>query len=310
VSNSYPIILHHFEKSPFSEKVRLVFGRKKISWASVLVSRTMPRPDLMPITGGYRRTPILQIGADVYCDTQCIIRELERRYPQPTLFPGGNAGLPWGTAMWSDRSFFQNTVSLIFGSLADTVPQDFIKDREQLRGQKFDVQAMKEAIPQMHDQFRAHVGWVESQLGDGRTWLLGESQSLVDINAYMNIWYARAHLPDMTAMLSEFPQTRDWEQRVQSIGHGTRNELTSKDALEIAIRATPQSPVIEDPHDPNGRKPGDRVRVIPDDYGKVPVTGEIVSLSAQHIAIRRVDKIAGEVVVHFPRAGFLVIPAA
>ena len=63
--NSYPIILHHFEKSPFSEKVRVVFGLKQISWTSVIVSRTMPRPDLMPITGGYRRTPTLQIGADV-----------------------------------------------------------------------------------------------------------------------------------------------------------------------------------------------------------------------------------------------------
>ena len=30
----------------------------------------MPRPDLMPMTGGYRRTPVMQIGADIYCDTQ------------------------------------------------------------------------------------------------------------------------------------------------------------------------------------------------------------------------------------------------
>ena len=47
---------------------------------------------------------------------------------------------------------------------------------------------------------------------------------------------------------------------------------------------------------------------MPDDYGKVPVRGEIVSLSAQHIAIRRSDERAGAVVVHFPRAGFLVVP--
>jgi hypothetical protein len=46
--------------------------------------------------------------------------------------------------------------------------------------------------------------------------------------------------------------------------------------------------------------------VVPDDYGKVEVRGEIVSLSAQHIAIRRHDEQAGEVVVHFPRAGFSV----
>src|SRR5476649_1349392 len=112
---AFPIILHHFEQSPFSEKVRIVFGLKNIAWTSVRISRIMPRPDLMPLTGGYRRTPVMQIGADIYCDTQCIIRELERRFPEPTLFPKGyegstNEGLAWATAMWTDRSFFQNTV--------------------------------------------------------------------------------------------------------------------------------------------------------------------------------------------------------
>lgn len=74
-------ILHHFDQSPFSEKIRIIFGFKKLAWHSVRISRIMPRPDLMPMTGGYRRTPTMQIGADVYCDTQIIIRELERRYP-------------------------------------------------------------------------------------------------------------------------------------------------------------------------------------------------------------------------------------
>ena len=124
MTTAHPIILHHFEKSPFSEKVRVVFGLKNIEWTSVLISRIMPRPDLMPLTGGYRRTPVMQIGADIYCDTQCIIRELERRFPEPTLFPNGYQGIGWSTAMWTDRSFFQNTVNLVFGSLADQVPQE------------------------------------------------------------------------------------------------------------------------------------------------------------------------------------------
>ena len=76
-----PIILHHFEESPFSEKVRVVFGLKNIEWTSAVISRIMPRPDLMPMTGGYRRTPVMQIGADIFCDTQIIIREIERRFP-------------------------------------------------------------------------------------------------------------------------------------------------------------------------------------------------------------------------------------
>jgi glutathione S-transferase len=311
MADSFPIILHHFEKSPFSEKVRVVFGIKNIAWASVLIPRIMPRPDLMPMTGGYRRTPTLQIGADICCDTQIIIRELDRRFPQPALWADGNAGLGWSLGMWSDRPFFQNTVNLVFGSLADQVPKEFREDREQLRGQKFDVDAMKAAIPQMRDQLRAHVDWIESQLGDGRPWLLGKQPGLADVNAYMNVWYVRSNLPDAGKLFAGFRKMLAWEQRVKGIGHGRRErELSAAEALAIARDATPQTPVAADAGDPNGRKPGDRVQVVPDDYGKIPVEGTIVSLSAQHIAIRRRDERAGEVVVHFPRAGFLVLPLA
>jgi glutathione S-transferase len=301
-------ILHHFEASPFSEKIRVAFGFKQIAWQSVVTSRIMPRPDLIPMTGGYRRTPTLQIGADIYCDTQIILRELETRFPQPTLFPAGHAGLPWALSMWSDRAFFQNTVNLVFGSLADKVPHEFIADREQLRGAKFDVPAMMRAIPQMNDQFRAHADWIERQLGDGRNWLLGDF-SLADIDAYMNVWYAQGNLDGFETMLRQFPGLKAWVVRIKALGHGQRTELSSAEALQIAAAATPQSAVFADPDDPNGRKPGDRVSVTPDDYGKVAVTGEIVSLSAQHIAIRRHDERVGDVVVHFPRAGFLVTDA-
>jgi glutathione S-transferase len=304
-----PIILHHFDESPFSEKIRLIFGLKKIAWTSVLISRIMPRPDLTPMTGGYRRTPGMQIGADIYCDTQCIIRELELRFPAPTLFPGGSAGLASASAMWTDKSFFQNTVNLVFGSLADKVPQSFIEDREKLRGAKFDVAAMKAAIPQMRDQHRAHVGWMETQLAQG-PWLGGAEVSLFDINAYMNIWYVRSNLPVADDMLAEFPKVRAWEMRVRAIGHGARTEMSTADALAIGRASTPQTIEASDPHDPNGRKVGDLVDVRPDDYGKIAVRGWIVALSAQHIAIRRRDDIAGDIVVHFPRAGFLVTTVA
>ena len=261
------------------------------------------------MTGGYRRTPVMQIGADIYCDTQIIIRELERRFPEPTLFPDGSEGIGWATAMWTDRSFFQNTVNLVFGMLADKVPQDFIADREKLRGAKFDVAAMTSAIPQMRDQFRAHLQWIEAQLADGRNWLGGDKAGLCDVNAYMNVWYVRSNLPDTDALFGEFASTRAWETRLRAVGHGRSSEISTSAALDIAASATPQTTELADPGDPNSRKPGDRVEVMPDDYGKVRVGGDIVALSAQHIAIRRHDPRAGEVVVHFPRAGFLVFPA-
>jgi glutathione S-transferase len=308
MSATAPIILHHFDESPFSEKVRIVVGLKNIAWTSVRITRIMPRPDLMPMTGGYRRTPVMQIGSDIYCDSQCILRELERRFPEPTLFPDGDEGLAWGAAMWTDRSFFQSTVNLVFGSLADKVPQEFIADREKLRGAKFDVAAMTSAIPQMRDQLRAHLQWIDTQLRDGRPWMEGDKTGLCDVHSYMNVWYVRQNLPSADQIFAEFRNLRAWEARMRAIGHGRRSEMSTSAALELAAAATPQTVEQADLRDPNGRKPGDRVEVMPDDYGKVKVGGEIVALSSQHIAIRRQDPRAGEVVVHFPRAGFLVFP--
>jgi glutathione S-transferase len=293
----------------------VVFGHKGLSWKSVRIPQIMPKPDLMPLTGGYRRTPVMQIGADVFCDTQIIIREIERRFPSPTLFPPGAAGSPWALSSWTDRAFFQNAVTLVFGTLGPKAPQAFVEDRSQLRGAKFDLDKMRSAIPQMRDQLRAQLGWIEAQLGDGRKWLFGEF-SLADASAYMNVWYLRSNLSagedqavaGLDSIFAGLSQVATWESRMRAIGHGTREEITADEALAIAAKASPETVAENDPDDPNWRKIGDRVRVMPDDYGRVEVSGEIVSLSAQHIAIRRLDERVGEIVVHFPRAGFSVLP--
>ena len=87
------LILHHFDWSPYAEKVRVLFGIKGLAWRSVQIPMVMPKPDLTALTGGYRKTPVLQVGADIYCDTNLIARELDRRFPDPPLFPSGGRGL-------------------------------------------------------------------------------------------------------------------------------------------------------------------------------------------------------------------------
>ena len=174
---------------------------------------------------------------------------------------------------------------------------------------------MRAAVPQMRDQVRAHLGWIEAQLGDGRPWLLGDF-SLADVSAYMNVWYMRSSLvaaedkavAGLDRIFAGLKQVAAWESRMRAVGHGAREEMSAGEALAIAAKASPETAPESDPDDPNGRKVGERVVVVPDDYGKVEVGGEIVSLSAQHIAIRRVDERVGEIVLHFPRAGFLVLP--
>ena len=125
------VIFHHYPPSPFSEKVRIGFGIKKLSWRSVEIPRVPPKPELMPLTGGYRRTPVMQMGADIYCDTQCILRELQRRFPEPTFYPGGADGLPWAINRWTDV-VFDAAAGVILGAAADQLPEAFAKDRGRL----------------------------------------------------------------------------------------------------------------------------------------------------------------------------------
>ncbi len=51
---------------------------------------------------------------------------------------------------------------------------------------------------------------------------------------------------------------------------------------------------------------GERVSVSPDDYGKVPVMGELWTLTLDEVAVRRQDERVGDVVTHFPRIGYRI----
>jgi glutathione S-transferase len=305
----HEIILHNFASSPFSEKVRLAFGIKRLAWRSVEIPSMLPKPDVIPLTGGYRKTPVMQIGADIFCDTQIILRELDRRYPTPTLFPRG-AGLAYGIGFWTDRLFFMASVPVIFGEIGDMVPEAFKKDREAMSANAFSVEAMKGAAPYMRDQWRAHAAFIADQLADGRTFLLGDETSAVDLHCHMNIWFMKGAIAATTdKLLEEFPAIDAWFARVSAIGHGHHTPMDSKEALRIALNASPEAETALDSHDPNSRKSGDKVKVAADDYGRDPIAGEIVFSNAHEIAIRRTDPQVGEVVVHFPRAGFTVTTA-
>ncbi len=300
------LLFHHYDASPFSEKIRLCFGHKGLAWRSVIQPQIMPKPHLVPLTGGYRRIPVLQIGADVYCDSQAIARVLERLHPEPTLFPGGSEGLCFATGFWADRLLFQAAVPVLFSRIGPAVPEAFIEDRRQLMGGQLDFRAVMKAGPLFADQLRAHASLVEDQLHDGREFLLGDAFSLADASAYHPIWFLLG-MPPTRGILDEFPGVRAWAERVRAVGHGRRVECSPEEALRIASESRPLAPMAAaDERDPNGLVPGMRVRVVPDDYGFDPVEGELVASSRHDVALRREALEVGEVVVHFPRAGFRV----
>jgi glutathione S-transferase len=303
------VIFHHYPASPFSEKVRVVFGIKQLEWRSVEIPNMMPKPDLMPLTGGYRKTPVLQIGADIYCDTQIIIRELERRFGDYSVF-GSDKGLGYAVGFWADKPFFMASVPVIFGELGPSIPEEFKKDRAKLSEGTFSTDAMAKAAPYMRDQWRAHASFLSEQLADGRSYLNGNKPAIADAHGYMNVWFQKNTVPHIAdSILKEFPKLDFWQARVSALGHGKSEPMDAKEALVVAKEASPEAKPADDPFETRGRKPGDKVKVMADDYGRDPVEGTIVFTNAQEIAIARNDPAVGDVVVHFPRAGFMMVDA-
>ncbi len=298
---AHEIILHHYDTSPFSEKPRVMFGVKRLAWRAVTQPVIMPKPELVPLTGGYRRIPVMQVGADIYCDTQVILAEIETRHPTPPVIRGGD----WAVNLWADRLFFQTTVAVVFGEIGDEVPEAFKKDREALSGRPFDTAAMKAAAEPMKGQWRAHAGYIERGVGLD-DFLGGSTPSLADIAAYMNIWWLRraAH-GAAEALLDGLAATQAWRERMKAIGHGERSEMAGAEALAVAAAATPAAAPASDPKDPSGLALGAMVAVRADDYGRDPIAGRLVALNADRIVIARENEL-GVTHTHFPRTGFLL----
>lgn len=293
------IILHHYDTSPFSEKPRLLLGLARLSWRSVIQPVIMPKPELTPLTGGYRRIPVMQIGADVYCDTQVILAEIAAR---AGLSLAGSAA--WAVNLWADRLFFQATVPIIFGEIE--VPRAFIEDREKLSGRPFDAAAMKAVAPHMKGQWRAQAAWLDEALAKS-DYLAGAKPGLADLSAYMNVWFLRGAAAATAAALMEgFPRLEAWRARIAAIGHGERREMTPAEALEAARSSEPAPYADHDDADPLGLSPGAPVRVMADDYGRDPVEGRLVAANAGRVVIAREDPALGRLHAHFPRAGYVV----
>ena len=301
------IILHHYEISPYSEKVRLGLGLKGLAWASVEVPVIMPKPELTTLTGGYRKAPVLQIGADIYCDSQLIMRELERRYPTPSFYPAGR-GAADALAWWAEKTTFSPVAGILFAKKPEALPPGFLEDRAKFSGRNIDPVAMKAAVPNLLDQLRAHFDWLDQML-DGRPFLQGQGAGLADIAAYHPVWFLRQNFGSAAPPLDGYPRLLAWAERIAAIGHGRRSQMSAQQALGVARDATSIATMTLDPRDPSGRKPGQTVTVTPDDTGRDPVVGELVASDVHEIVIRRSDREIGEVCVHFPRAGFVVAPA-
>jgi len=300
------LILHHYEGSPFSEKVRLILGYKGLAWRAVTVPVVMPKPDVVALTGGYRRTPFMQVGADIYCDTALIARLLEQRVPAPTLFPA-SAPLAPQLAQWADSTLFWTVIPYTMqpAGLAQVfagVPPDMVKAFAADRA-PFVAGMKRQTAADATVNLLAHAAALDAQLADGRAFLFGAQASIADFSVYHCIWYVHRG-GTLAGIFAPSKHLLAWFARMKAFGHGTREPLDSAEAITIAARATPHAATQVQPG--LGFEAGQPVTVTPIDYGFDPVAGTLVGLSAAEVVLRRADERAGTLHVHFPRTGFQI----
>lgn len=299
------LILHHYGSSPFSEKVRLAFGLKGLAWRSVEIAAVPPRPLLDALTGGYRRVPVLQLGADVYCDTNLILPALERLAGGPTLYPGLR-GLAEALAFNWERSVWLAAIGVRVHAAETDAPEGFLRDRaEDYLYVDMSKAAMEPKAQANVQAVRAQLAFVAEALGDGRAFLEGERPGALDLAYAHVVWLMRgADEARVDALLGLAP-ILPWLRRVLALGHGRPEAMTAEAALAAARDAEPAAFDHLGPVDERLR-PGDPVTVTPDDFARVPVAGTLVGADAREVVIHRRDERAGDLHLHFPRAGFTV----
>lgn len=303
----HDIILHHYEFSTFSEKVRVALGLKQLAWRSVDIPGLPPRPLLSPLTGGYRRAPVLQVGADIYCDTHVILAALERIQPTPSLFPAGSEGLARGLGFAWERQMWIPTIGVLVHYIGEHIPPEFLKDRKEgYLGIDISKAAMAPQFEE-HVQFvRAQIAWLAQALA-GRNFLFGDAPSAADLACWQTIFLLRKNCPPEVDALLGLAPLKDWYDRILGFGHGQPTAMTSEEAFDIACKVTPASVThLPANGDPGGLQAGTAVSVTPDDNARVPVTGTLVAADAFEIVLHRRDAQAGDLHIHFPRLGYTV----
>jgi len=303
------LILHHYPSSPFAEKIRSVLGFKNLAWKSVIIPSVMPKPDVVALTGGYRKTPILQIGADIYCDTALICNVLEHEQPEPVLFPPHLKGVARVFAQWADSTLFwaamaynlqPRGVAEMFARLPPEAAKAFAEDRREMSAGML-RQRPADATVAYRSYLRRIAHMVEEH-----DYLFGAEPCVADFAAYHPLWFTRVCTPAMADILEPVPAVLEWMDRIAALGHGRLEKFKAEDAITVAANAEPaplEGDVFQDEH---GIPLGSAVTVAAESFGQEPTAGELVAATRTRYTLRRTDPRAGTVHVHFPRIGYVL----
>ncbi len=301
------IILHHYAGSLFSEKIRLLLGYLNLPWQSVIIAPIMPRPLLMPLTGGYRRTPVMQQGADIWCDTKIIAERLAAISGDRSLHTGFVAHR---VAEWADSQLFRVVVAVTFqpravaatmSTLSAAQIEAFGKDRAALSGGA-SITTLAADVAEAH--LAHYLGELDVALE--HDFLFANKPTIADFSVYHCLWMI-ANNTIVAPLLERYGRVTAWRGRMAAFGHGKETPMDAQDALAVGAKANPDPVTMDAPLPCGDFQLGQQAAVVPVDYGFNPVHGELVVCSSREYAVRRTDEQAGEIVVHFPRQGFALV---
>ena len=308
------LILHHYATSPFSEKIRLALGYKRLAWKSVTIPRIMPKPDVVALTGGYRRTPVLQVGADIYCDTALICDVLEHVQPEPMLYPPALRGVARVFAQWADSTLFWAAMAYnlqprgaahVFAKAPPEAAKAFGEDRKAMSGNLVRLRPA-DATSAYRSYLRRIAHMVEEH-----EFLFGAEPCVADFATYHSLWFTQAQVPPLADILNATPAVGEWMDRMAEIGHGVMDKLDSAAAITVAKGAEPMpaggnlliDSAFQDDH---GIALGTPVTIAAESFGPEATAGVLMAATRTHYTLQREDARAGVVHVHFPRIGYVL----
>ncbi len=313
---------HHYANSPFAEKIRLIFGYKQLHWHSVNQPAIMPKADLQTLTGGYRRIPVLQVGADIVCDTALICDVLDAIAPAPAWVPPTAKGAARIVAQWADSQLFAAAMAYNFSPAGAA---HFFKDTPPEGAKAFadDRKAMRGGAPRMSSgdataAYRSYLRRIARMLaphdGVANDFLFGSAPSVADFACYHSLWFTQTRVTPLAVIFDSTPEIAPWMDRMAAIGHGTVHASSASESIAAARMDTAttglfgikngQTEAFVNDH---GIALGSKVQINAESFGLESTVGTLIASTRTRVSIEHpLLGSDGNVRVHFPKVGFVI----
>lgn len=276
----------------------------KTPWCSAISPPMPPRPIVDPLVGGYRRIPVAQLGADLFCDTRIISSEIAEIATKPQL--------EFANCSCTEQDFIGKIGAEYFMAIVQTAKPSSVlrmlvtrywpwqilslmRDRAGVAKTSALPRVKREEQINRADEFKRQL----AKLLENSTYLFGEQPSLGDFAAYHLIWFADLTRPGSFA--NDEPKVTAWQNRLANLGHGEQTKISKKQAFAAAENNTPRAVTIEN----TSSLAGKTVAIGPTDYAMDTISGVLIAADKDRFILARETTKFGQIHVHLPNDGYV-----